>query len=165
MLHRAESHQRWRQSDDYVLQGHKLRDVPAYADVRAVEVELRAAHLPERQRLLAMSTLPQLPAPCITAPPAAPAQIEFPDLDSGLQLKALNGANGLTVQASATKLDTWLTPELWLPRDARTSEHGSNGTAAPTATVELAAGPGCAFWLSGAVRRQRMTPALWLSSA
>ena len=139
------------------LQGQKLREVPPYADIRAVAVELSAARLPERQRLLAMSTLPQLPAPWLAAPPAAPAYSEPPSLGDSVQ--------GSAVCASVTKLDTWLLPALWLPREARASESGVADAAAEATSVASAAGPGSAYWLGGAVRRQRTTAALCLPLA
>jgi len=138
-------------------QGHKLREVPPYADVRAVEVELSAARLPERQRLLARSTLPQLPAPRLVAPPAAPAGGNPGDISSGQQDRARGSAS------AGTKLDTWLLPELWLPpRDAaRAGDAGSAAAEAPAVAGAL----GSAHWLAGAVRRQRPAAVLCLPAA
>jgi len=132
--------------------------VPPYADVRAVEVELSAARLPERQRLLARSTLPQLPAPRLVAPPAAPADDGPPAISGGLQDRVRGSAS-----AGTTKLDTWLLPELWLPaRDAaRAGDPGSAAAEAPA----VVAGLGSAHWLAGAVRRQRTAAVLCLPAA
>jgi hypothetical protein len=140
-------------------QGHKLRDVPPYADVRAVAVELSAARLPERQRLAALSALPCLAPPGLLAAPAAAAQAGPAD---GQLLDALHGgpAPTLPTQASAMKLDTWLMPEMGLPSDLRASEPGAAAAAAPSG---LGTGTGIAHWLGGAVRRQRTTSELCLT--
>ena len=143
-----------------ITQGHKLREVPPYADVRALEVELSAAQLPERQRLLARSTLPQLPPPRLVAPSATIADSSPSGIGGALQERVRGSA------AAGTKLDTWLLPELWLPpRDARAGDPGSGGAAAEAPAVAVAAGPGSAHWLAGAMRRQRTAVVLCLPVA
>ena len=140
-------------------QGHKLREVPPYADVRAVAVELRAARLPERQRLAALSTLPQLPSPGLVAAPAAPTRAE--SAAESHHLEASQGGPAQT-HGAAMKLDTWLMPEMGQPGDMRSSEASAASAAAPSG---LAAGQVIAHWLDGAVRRQRTAPALCLRLA
>ena len=135
--------------------------MPPYADVRSVAIELQAARLPERQRLAALSVLPQLPPPGLIAAPSAPFRANSAD---NYWLEALHGEAVAMVptQVAAMKLDTWLMPEMGLSAGSRASNSGAAATAAPSG---LTAGTGIAFWLGGAVRRQRTTSVLYLTLA
>ena len=143
-----------------MVQGHKLRDVPAFSEARQLQSQLESAPLPERLRLAVRAAMPHLMAPCLTAAGAAvvSAQVALPSDATNISASPIEGA----LPSGAVKLDTWLLPELHTVAAAAAGN-------APSADAKIQAQPGpenpipkgaaaigAAHWLVGAVKRRRV---------